>query len=45
LIAAAHRLDNLIHHRRMALAASVSPTSAPPLEKSGQPPLSGVTPA
>jgi hypothetical protein len=40
LIAAAHRLDNLIHHRRMALAASAPPasaslTSAPPVEKSG----------
>jgi len=30
LIAAAHRLDNLIHHRRMALA-----TQAPPVEKPG----------
>lgn len=40
LIAAAHRLDNLIHHRRMALAgrappASASLTRAPPVEKSG----------
>jgi TRAP-type uncharacterized transport system substrate-binding protein len=35
LIAAAHRLDNLIHHRRMALAASASRTSAPPVEKPG----------
>jgi TRAP-type uncharacterized transport system substrate-binding protein len=40
LIAAAHRLDNLIHHRRMALAASAPPASAsltraPPVEKSG----------
>jgi hypothetical protein len=30
LIAAAHRVDNLIHHRRMVLAARVSPA-----EKSG----------
>jgi TRAP-type uncharacterized transport system substrate-binding protein len=40
LIAAAHRLDNLIHHRRMALAgrappAGASRTSAPPVEKPG----------
>jgi hypothetical protein len=30
LIAAAHRLDNLIHHRRIALAAR-----PPPVEKPG----------
>jgi hypothetical protein len=38
LIAAAHRLDNLIHHRRLTLAARAQPASltiAPPVEKSG----------
>jgi hypothetical protein len=29
LIAAAHRLDNLIHHRRMALAARAQPRAEP----------------
>jgi TRAP-type uncharacterized transport system substrate-binding protein len=29
LIAAAHRLDNLIHHRRMALAAQAQPRAEP----------------
>ncbi|MBU6461172.1 MAG: ABC transporter substrate-binding protein [Bradyrhizobium sp.] len=29
LIAAAHRIDNLIHHRRMVLAARISPAEKP----------------